>query len=118
MDPLLHLALAVLAPFHAQICSLKPVNFHKNLELADALASIASKKGISTAQLTLAWAMAQWDGIIPIPGSTRPDGVREAVGALEVAFSAEELKEIKRVVDNAVVVGGRYNDHMASTLEG
>jgi aryl-alcohol dehydrogenase-like predicted oxidoreductase len=46
----------------------QPENFHKNLELVDALAAIAQKKGVTPAQLALAWLLAQDPLIMPIPG--------------------------------------------------
>lgn len=46
-------------------------NFPINLELVSKLQSIAEKKGVSATKLALAWGLAQWKGIIPIPGSVR-----------------------------------------------
>ena len=48
---------------------------------------------------------------------TRPEGVREAAEAAYVELSSADLKEIREVLDNAVVIGGRYNAHAASSLE-
>ena len=47
----------------------KPENFAKNLVIVDKLVALAEKKGVTPAQLSLAWLLAQWEGIIPIPGS-------------------------------------------------
>ncbi|KAK4705045.1 hypothetical protein P7C70_g1167, partial [Phenoliferia sp. Uapishka_3] len=93
-----------------------PENFPKNLVLVDKLVAIAEKKGVTTPQLALAWLLAQWEGIIPIPGSTRPDGVKEAAAAAFVKLSPEELKEIRETVDNADVVGLRYHAGVEHTL--
>lgn len=86
----------------------QPGNFEKNLELVDKLVSIAKNKGITPAQLALAWEIQQCDLIYPIPGSTRVEGVKEALGALNVKLSKEDLDEIRKIVDNADVIGGRY----------
>lgn len=57
-------------------------------------------------------------GIHPIPGSTRVEGVKECIEALKVKLSDAEVQEIREVVNSADIVGGRYNDHMAGSLEG
>jgi diketogulonate reductase-like aldo/keto reductase len=56
--------------------------------------------------------------IYPIPGSTRVEGVKEALGALSVSLSAEESKEIRQLVESSEVKGGRYYDQVKHTLEG
>lgn len=94
--------------FITLLAVLQPGNFEKNLELVDKLVAIAKNKGITPAQLALAWEIQQCDLIYPIPGSTRVEGVNEALGALKVALSKEELDEIRKIVDNADVIGGRY----------
>ncbi|GAA5873226.1 hypothetical protein JCM1840_000001 [Sporobolomyces johnsonii] len=95
-------------------------NIAHNLQLVDKLKSIAAKKGITPAQLSISWILHQWEGIIPLPGSTRPAGVRESVEAAHVKLSDEELKEIRDVVDSAEIKGVRYinNPHVQGVLFG
>ncbi|KAM0748831.1 aldo/keto reductase [Meredithblackwellia eburnea MCA 4105] len=93
-------------------------NFPKNLELVSKLEAIAQKKGISPAQLALAWLLAQDPLIVPIPGSTRVEGVKESISAGNITLTSEELKEIRDVVDSANIIGGRYHAHAAHSLEG
>ena len=76
-------------------------------QLVDLLDQIANKKQITKTQLALAWLMHQPQSIIPIPGSTRVEGVQEAVGALMVKLSSEELQEIRTAVDSVEIKGGR-----------
>jgi len=96
----------------------QPGNFEKNLVLVDKLQEIARSKGLTNTQLCLAWEMDQWEHIYPIPGSTRVEGVKEAVAALKVQLSPEDIKQIRDLVSNADVVGGRYNDRAKHTLFG
>jgi aryl-alcohol dehydrogenase-like predicted oxidoreductase len=83
-------------------------NFPKNLEVVDALSSIAKRKGCTTGQLTLAWLLAQGNDIIPIPGTKKIKYVEENVGALKVSLSLSEVVEIRTLVDNAGLAGDRY----------
>lgn len=83
-------------------------NFPKNLELVDELKKLAQKKGCTASQLALAWVQAQWEGVIAIPGTTRLEGLKENIASNEVKFSAEELKEIRNILDSFKVAGDRY----------
>jgi len=96
----------------------QPGNFETNLKLVEKIEGIAKSKGVTPAQLCLAWLMDQSDLIYPIPGSTRVEGVKEALGALSVSLSQEESKEIRQLVESSEVKGGRYNDKVKHTLEG
>jgi aryl-alcohol dehydrogenase-like predicted oxidoreductase len=91
-------------------------NFHKNLELVDALKRIADKKSCTTGQLVLAWLMSQGDDIIPIPGTTRVKNFDENIGSLKVTVSKEEDKEIRSLIEKADVKGGRYPEAFAKAL--
>lgn len=83
-------------------------NFPKNLRLVDQLAGVAGRKGVTPAQLTLAWLMAQGEDIFPIPGTTRVQRLKENLGAFEVKLSEEEVKEVRKYVDEAEIEGTRY----------
>ncbi|EJT98629.1 oxidoreductase [Dacryopinax primogenitus] len=84
-------------------------NFPKNIELVDQLSAFASHKRCTPGQLALAWVLAQWDGIIPIPGTTRAEALEENIGSARVSLTQEELGEIRKVLDSFTVVGTRYN---------
>jgi pyridoxine 4-dehydrogenase len=97
----------------------QPENFHKNLELTDTMKTVADRVGCTPTQLALAWLMSNPTAtVLPLPGSSRPEGVKEALGALEVELDEATLKEIRFAVDAAEVHGGRYNDQMKGSLEG
>ncbi len=92
-------------------------NFGENLKLVEDLEAFAKGKGISPAQLALAWELAQWEGIVPIPGSSRVEGVKEALEAGKVELSKEDLVKIQSILDSHVIKGGRYNKHAEGALD-
>lgn len=83
-------------------------NFPKNLKLVDQLTSVANKKGVTPAQLTLAWLMAQGDDIFPIPGTTKAARLEENLGSFKVNLSKEEEQTIRKACDEAEIGGTRY----------
>jgi aryl-alcohol dehydrogenase-like predicted oxidoreductase len=83
-------------------------NFDKMLELAEKIKGVAEKKGVTAGQLTLAWILAQGEDFLPIPGTTRTENLEENVGALKVQLTEEEVKEIRKAVDEAGLTGERY----------
>jgi aryl-alcohol dehydrogenase-like predicted oxidoreductase len=93
-----------------------PENFHKNLELVDALKSLADKKSCTTGQLVLAFLMAQGDDIIPIPGTTKEKNFEENIGSLKVKISPEDNQAIRKAIESVEVQGGRYPPAFAKAL--
>ena len=80
----------------------------KNLGLVDALTAIAAEKGITPAQLALAWILHQGEDISPIPGTTKIARLEENAGAADVTLSAEDLARIAAAVPETAVEGDRY----------
>jgi aryl-alcohol dehydrogenase-like predicted oxidoreductase len=93
-------------------------NFNRNLELVDKVQAIAADKGISAAQLALAWVMAQGPHIAPIPGSKSRKHLEDNAGAAEVTLSTDELAEIDAAFPPSEVAGERYAASMMETLNG
>ena len=83
-------------------------NFHKNLGIVNSITEIAKKKGCTPGQLTLAWLMAQGSDILPIPGTTSLDNLKENLGAFNVKLTPEENAEVRKLVESTKTVGGRY----------
>ncbi|MGZ3496897.1 MAG: aldo/keto reductase [Vulcanimicrobiaceae bacterium] len=92
-------------------------NLDKNLELVDRLRAIANRKGISVAQLAVAWVLAQGDDVVPVIGARNREQLAESLGALDVALSAADLTEIEQAVPEEAVAGQRYNAAGMSTLD-
>ena len=87
-------------------------NFQKNLELVAKIKNIADEKGCTTAQLALAWVMAQKPNIVPIAGTKRRSYLKDNLGGLDVELSANDLAQIEAAFPADAVVGGRYNEMM------
>ena len=89
-------------------------NLAKNLGLLEGFAAIAAEKGVTPAQLAIAWALAQGDDVIPLVGARRRDRLVEALGAMEVRLSDDDLRRIGEAVPPGSIAGERYNaDGMA-----
>ncbi|KAF3931620.1 hypothetical protein ABW20_dc0102797 [Dactylellina cionopaga] len=89
-------------------------NVEKNVEIVDKISEIAKAKGVTTAQLTLAWVLAQGDDIFPIPGTTKISRLKENLGSLSVTLSPEEEQEIRRLSKN--IAGGRIQEMLGHTF--
>ena len=90
-------------------------NFQRNLDLVAKVEELAAAKGITPAQLALAWVLAQGDDIVPIPGTRRRSRLEENVAAAEVELSSDELTQITAAIPRAI--GARYPDPPARKAE-
>ena len=79
-----------------------------NLRLVDALRDIAQTKHCSVAQLAIAWVLAKGDDIIPLIGARTHERLAEALGALDVDLTSEDLAAIERSVPRGSAAGTRY----------
>jgi aryl-alcohol dehydrogenase-like predicted oxidoreductase len=91
-------------------------NAGHNLALVDALRRIADAKGCTVAQLAIAWVAAQGDDIVPLVGARTRERLTEALPALDVTFTADDLTEIEKAVPRGAARGDRYPAAMMSTL--
>jgi aryl-alcohol dehydrogenase-like predicted oxidoreductase len=83
-----------------------------NQALVDALGEIAARKQATSAQIALAWLLAQKPWIVPIPGTTKLHRLEENIGAAEVELSAGDLCGINDAVSKITVEGARYPAHL------
>lgn len=89
-----------------------PENRAANQTLIDALASIAGKKQATTAQLALAWLLAQKPWIVPIPGTTKLPRLEENLGAVDIELTPDDLRTIEEAAAGITVQGARYPQQM------
>ncbi|HTM79730.1 aldo/keto reductase [Asticcacaulis sp.] len=82
----------------------------QNTRAVDALSDIAKAKGVTPAQLALAWLLAQKPWIVPIPGTRHLDRLKENIASAEVTLSAADLSEIENVIAETGFAGARYTD--------
>jgi len=91
-------------------------NFRKNLELVEKIEEMAGEKGVTPAQLALAWVLSRGDDVIPIPGTTSPAHLEENARAVEISFTDDELETIDEIAPAGAAAGDRYPD--MSTVDG
>jgi aryl-alcohol dehydrogenase-like predicted oxidoreductase len=91
-------------------------NRKANQALVDVLSKIAAQKGVTNAQIALAWLLAQKPWIVPIPGTTKLHRLAENLGAAAVELSAGDLAAIESAVSGIEVQGARYPAQLASLV--
>jgi aryl-alcohol dehydrogenase-like predicted oxidoreductase len=79
--------------------------------------SVAAEKGATTAQAAIAWVLSQGDDIVPLVGARRRDRLTEALGALDLELTAEDLETIERAVPADAAAGDRYDPRQMAMLD-
>ncbi len=92
-------------------------NLEKNLSLVEELRKIADSKGITVAQLAIAWVLSRGEEIVPLVGARKRVQLKESLGAGEVVLTAEDLQKIEKAVPSQEVAGERYNQFIMDTLD-
>jgi len=90
----------------------------ENLKLAAAVKELAKEKGVTPAQLALAWVLAQGEDMVPIPGTKRLRYLEDNMGALQVSLTDTEKKKIADRMAQFRVVGERYTPDMMALVQG
>lgn len=91
-------------------------NFRRNLELVDRVETMADEKGVTPAQLALAWLLEQGDDVVPIPGTTSREHLSENAAAVEVELTGSDLSRLDELAPRGAAVGDRYPT--MSTVDG
>jgi aryl-alcohol dehydrogenase-like predicted oxidoreductase len=92
-------------------------NVDQNLALVEALRVLAAAKGVSVAQIAIAWVSAQGDDIVPLVGARTRARLAESLGSLEVSLSAEDLAAIQQAVPKDAAAGSRYAEAQMAHLD-
>src|SRR5579863_1313845 len=92
-------------------------NHARNLELLAELETIAAGREVTAAQLAIAWVASRGPDIIPLIGTKRRDRLAEALQALDLALSADELAAIEAAVPDGAVAGDRYDPAQMTNLD-
>jgi len=92
-------------------------NHARNLELLAGLETIAAGREVTAAQLAIAWVASRGPDIIPLIGTKRRDRLAEALRALDLALSADELAAIEAAVPDGAVAGDRYDPAQMTNLD-
>jgi aryl-alcohol dehydrogenase-like predicted oxidoreductase len=91
-------------------------NFQKNLDLVREVEKMAEEKGCTTAQLALAWVLAQGEDIVPIPGTKHVRYLDENIGALDVKLTGDDLKRLDEILPPGAAAGERYHARGMETV--
>jgi len=92
-------------------------NAAANLALVEALRRVAEAKGVSVAQIAIAWVAAQGEDIFPLIGARRRDRLTEALGAQTVQLDAADMGAIERAVPKGAAAGARYPEPAMAHLD-
>jgi aryl-alcohol dehydrogenase-like predicted oxidoreductase len=87
-------------------------NRKANQALVDIIKNMATEKGATPAQISLAWLLAQKPWIVPIPGTTKLNRLQENIGALDIELTAGDLQQIATAASGINVLGARYPEHL------
>jgi len=101
------------ADFRNRLPRFSPEARKANQTLVDVLTALAAQKQVTSAQLALAWLLAQKPWIVPIPGTTKLKRLEENLGAADVQLSAADLRQIEAAADSVTVQGARYPEDLA-----
>src|SRR3954454_12317855 len=91
-------------------------NFEKNIALVREVEKMAQEKGCTTAQLALAWVLAQGEDIVPIPGTRHIRYLDDNIGALDVQLSDEDLKRLDAILPPGAAAGERYPERSMASV--
>lgn len=92
-------------------------NLDRNLALVDGLRTIADEKGITVAQLAIAWVLSRGEDIVPLVGARKRERLQEALGAVDVRFTENETARLEAAVPAEGAAGGRYADAQLQFLD-
>ena len=98
--------------FRSVVPRFTPENRKANQALVDLIGKFAEQKKVTSAQIALAWLLAQKSWIVPIPGTTKLHRLEENVGAVAVEITAENLRELDTAASKIALQGARYPEEL------
>ncbi|NKK69298.1 aldo/keto reductase [Rhizobium leguminosarum bv. viciae] len=96
--------------FRRQVPRFQAENFDANAALVATLERLAAEKGVTAAQLALAWVLNQGDDIVPIPGARKLHHLEQNAAAADIVLSPAELEQLSEAIPAGQVAGKRYSD--------
>jgi aryl-alcohol dehydrogenase-like predicted oxidoreductase len=92
-------------------------NLEQNRRVAESLGRLAAELGCTASQLAIAWVLAKSDRIVPVVGARTREQLREALGALTVKLSADDVARVESLVTPAAVAGTRYDERQMRIMD-
>ncbi|WP_348266903.1 aldo/keto reductase [Edaphobacter sp. DSM 109919] len=103
--------------FRARLPRFTGENLAKNQALATALKELAAARNLTAVQMAIAWVLAKGEDIVPLIGSRTQAQINEALGALDVRLSKEEISKLEIAVPASEIAGTRYDSHQMAMLD-
>lgn len=103
--------------FRARSPRFSGANLDRNLALVEGLRAIADAKGVTVTQIAIAWVLARGQDIVPLVGARRRDRLTEALGALTIVLTTDDLARIERTVPPGAAAGDRYDPAQMAHLD-
>ena len=103
--------------FRAHLPRFAGANYETNRALVAALAGFAAERGVSPAQVAIAWVLSRGADVVPVIGARTRAQLGEALGALDVTLAAEALARLDSLVHPALVAGSRYDEGQMQILD-
>ncbi len=103
--------------FRARMPRFTSENFKRNQRVVDVLRRLASEKGITSAQLAIAWVLAKEQNVIPVMGARTREQLHESLAALDVQLDLADTDRIEREISESEVAGARYDEHQMRMLD-
>jgi aryl-alcohol dehydrogenase-like predicted oxidoreductase len=92
-------------------------NVDRNLALVEALRTVVEPTGATVAQAAIAWVLSRGDDIVPLVGARSRDRLAEALGALEVELTPDDIARIEQAIPRGSAAGDRYNAEQMAVLD-
>ena len=92
-------------------------NLVHNLALVEALRALAETRGVTVAQIAIAWVLSRSQNVVPLVGARRRDRLAEALGAVELRLTAEDLAQIEVTIPKGAAAGARYDARRLASLD-
>jgi aryl-alcohol dehydrogenase-like predicted oxidoreductase len=110
---------ASLAPhdFRASAPRFAGENLDRNLELVEALRTVAAEKDATAAQLAIAWVLSRGEDVVPLVGARSRERLAESLGAVDVDLTQADLALIEEAVPVDVIAGERYHAEQMAILD-
>ena len=102
--------------FRPRMPRFQPGNLEQNLQIVEKMRAFGAGRGLTPAQVALAWVLSRGDDIIPLVGTRRQDNLQTALQCLETQLSAEEISELEALVPRGAAAGSRYPEALMGQL--
>jgi aryl-alcohol dehydrogenase-like predicted oxidoreductase len=103
--------------FRAHLPRFTGENFEKNQKLVETLREVAAGKNATPAQIAIAWVLSRGPDIVPLVGARRRSQLEDAVRALEITLSSQELAGLEEAIPAGAIAGTRYDENQMSWLD-